>query len=276
MATGKDKLKATAEKLKSETAESQRKEEKTMEEVKRDLATVQGNPELAKMYAESASVGADNLLGEMPLLKIYTANKTKNAELADGTRPNDGWFFYKPTQQQFETITAHILTISRGFRAEGMVNQKTGKRDAPKFNQVMGGVIDTGDRLLPFVMYFTGLKLQNLWDFGKEAGKYTKGKVGLPIPMFALTVKMSTDTVEGSYGPVWVVKFEIVKGENDMPVVVTDPQVFGTLRRGVVKLEDMIASIIDAKSTEEAVETVETGDPAEAPTEQVSPDDIPF
>ena len=247
-----------------------------MEEVKRDLATVQGNPELAKMYAESASVGADNLSGEMPLLKIYTANKTKNAELADGTRPNDGWFFYKPTQQQFETITAHILTISRGFRAEGMVNQKTGKRDAPKFNQVMGGVIDTGDRLLPFVMYFTGLKLQNLWDFGKEAGKYTKGKVGLPIPMFALTVKMSTDTVEGSYGPVWVVKFEIVKGENDMPVVVTDPQVFGTLRRGVVKLEDMIASIIDAKSTEEAVETVETGDPAEAPTEQVSPDDIPF
>lgn len=273
---GEEKARAVAEKLKKETEQTQRKEDDAMDEVKKDLATVQGNPELAKMYAESASVGADNLSGEMPLLKIYTANKTKNAELADGKRPNDGWFYYKPTQQQFDTVTAHVLTISRGFRAEGMVNQKTGKRDAPKFNQVLGGVIATEDKLLPFVMYFTGLKLQNLWDFGKEAGKYTKGKVGLPIPMFALTVKMSTDTVEGSYGPVWVVNFEIVKGENDMPVVVTDPRLFATLRRGVVKVEDMIASIIDAKSTEETVETVDPIDPGEAPAEQVSPDDIPF
>lgn len=282
--TGKDKLAATAAKLKTETEEAKQEEQTAMTEAKNSLAALTQDPELAKMFRDNAKVGAENLSGEMPLLKIYTANKTKNADLADGKRPTDGFFYYKPKQKEFENPTVHILTISKGFRAEGMVNPKTGQKDAPKFNQLMAGLILDEGELLPFVMYFTGLKLQNLWDFGKEARQYTHGKVGLPIPMFALTVKLKAESTESNYGPVWVVDFEIVKDATDMPVVVSDPALFMQLRQSVVRAEDMIASIIDAKRAEDDMEKVErledvstpTSEPKTEPADEVRQDDIPF
>jgi hypothetical protein len=250
--TGQDKLRATAEGLKKNVEMKEQKEKTDMAELKNELATIQGNPELMKLYQDNAKVGADNLSGELPLLKIYSAGKSK-AELADGRKPTDGWFFYKPLQIQFETVTCHILTISRGFRAEGMLNQKTGKKDEPKFNQVMGGVIIDGADLRPFVMYFTGLKLSNLWAFGKEAGKFTKMKP-VPIPMFALTVKMGTDQRANSFGgDSWIATFEILKTPEGSPIVVTDPVLFEYLRDNVDKVEDTIASVIEAKSTEEQI-----------------------
>ena len=266
--SGQDKLRETAEKLKHDTTVKEEKEHTDMTELKNELATIQADPELMKMYKDNAGVGAKNLSGELPLLKIFSAGKSK-AELADGKRPIDGWFFYKPTQSQYETITCHILTISHGYRAEGMVNQKTGKKDEPKFNQLMGGVIIDGGELRPFIMYFTGLKLSKLWEFGKEAGKFTKMKP-VPIPMFALTVKMGTERVQNSYGESWVATFEIVKSPEGLPIVVTDSMLFEYLRDHVDTLEDTISSVIDAKSTEEQIpEKIES-----VPVNE--PDDIKF
>jgi hypothetical protein len=262
--SGEDKLRDTANKLKQQTERVEAREKTDMDELKNKLATIQADPELMKMYQDNAKVGADNLSGELPLLKIYSAGKSK-AELADGRKPTDGWFFYKPLQMQFETVTCHILTISRGFRAEGMLNQKTGKKDEPKFNQVMGGVIIDGADLRPFVMYFTGLKLSNLWAFGKEAGKFTKMKP-VPIPMFALTVKMGTEQRANSFGgDSWIATFEIQKTEDGFPIVVTDPVLFEYLRDNVEKVEDTIASVIEAKESEEQVpekiESISVSDP---------------
>lgn len=274
--SGEDKFQETGAKIKQEVEQAKEADREERTAIMNELATIRQNPELEKMYKDSAGIGADNLSGELPLLKIYTANKTLNAELEDGKTPNDGWFFHRATRKQFESINAHVLTISRGFRAEGMANKK-GQKGELKFNQVLGGIIVDEGKLLPFIMYFTGLRLQYLWDFGKEAGKYTKGKLGLPIPMFSMLVKMNTESVKGSYGPVWIVKFEIIKNEDGMPAIVTDPGLFSLLRKTAIKAEETIASIIEAKSAEERVERVETTEgELDSEEERVNPDDIPF
>ena len=260
-----DKAREVAKKI---GKESKDKEKKAVAEVKSSLIQLRQNPELAKLYKDNAEVGAKNLGGELPLLKVHKTGKSTTNELADGSQPNDGWFFYKPTMEQFESITCHILTISRGFRADGL-----NKKDV--YHQLMGGVIVEGDAIgdiKPFVTYLTGLKLSPMWDFGKEARKYTKARP-VPIPMFSLKIKLTTEEVKNNYGKSWIIKFEIVKDKDNNPVLITDPGLFQFLLDHVEQVEDMIASVIEAKSSEEA------GEEIPHPVEEVNkenPDVVPF
>ena len=263
-----------AQALKKETVEAKTekavKENKAVEVALKNLATVKGNPELSRMYRESASVGSENLAGSLPTLKVPAPGTSTKNELQNGEEPNDGYFFYKPTQEQFKDVIVHVLTISKGYRADDM-NGKS------KFNQILAGVIINEGAMKPFMMYFTGLKLKNLWEFGKEASKYTKNP-SMPIPMFAMTVKLTTEKVSTDYGKSWIVNFEIVKNEDLTPVVVVDPIMFQNLRTGVARVQDSISSLIDSKSVTEPEEEpktiVEPG--KEENTEPVNPDQIPF
>ena len=254
--TAKDKLRKKVDLMKAEAKAKEKAEGKAAENA---LMTVRQNPELVKMYEDNAQVGAQNLVGELPLLKIHKIGKSTKNELADGSKPNDGWFFYRPTREQFEKIECHILTISRGFRAEGM----QGKKDV--FNQLMAGVIINNGDIKPFITYLTGLKLSPMWEFGKEAAKYTKAKP-IPIPMFALKVRLTTEEVTHSFGQSWIIKFEILKNDDGFPVVVTDQGRFQYLRDHVETVEDTIESLISVRSTEQAVEQ---GEEVPLPVEQV-------
>ncbi len=250
--TGFEKAKEIAESLKKDVEAKVEQEQRELAEVKTELDLVRSNPELSKLYSESANMGANNLSGELPVLKVFTQGKSQS-KLADGSKPKDGSFYYKPQQRQFDGITAHILTISRGFKAEGM----DGKKEV--FNQIVGGMIIDGTDLLPFIMYFTGKKLQNMWNFGKEAGKYTKMKP-TPIPMFALTVKLSTQSETNDFGESWLVNFEIVKQSEGFPEVVVDPSEFQFLRDSLIQMEATISGIIDSKSKTELIQKVQTED----------------
>jgi len=224
------------------------------------LAIVNANAELTQAFKDNAEIGAGNLSGALPLLKIHATGRSSTNELADGSEPEDGYFFYKPTQEQFPEVTCHILTISRGFRSPGVNDQE--KKEV--FNQIMSGVIIEENELKPFMMYFTGLKLQNLWNFGKEASKYTKGKP-LPIPMFALTVKMTTEKITNSFGKSWIVNFEIAKDENKALKIVTDMGLFQFLKDHVLTMEETIENIIRTKTNPEGEEGME-----ERPVEEVT------
>lgn len=210
-----------------------------------ELVAIQNDPVLSKMYADSATVGAENLSGGLPLLKVHAVGKSNN-ELANGGEPEDGSFYYGPTKEQFKEIEVHILTVSRGFKAEGMPD-KNGKTE-PKFNQLVGGVIVDTFGYKPFIMYFLGKKLPNLWAFGKDAKKYTRAG----IPMFALLVKMTTEKVPNSFGKSWLVDFEIVKFKDGNPTLVHDIEEFNYLKENVETIKDSIESIIEAKDITEA------------------------
>lgn len=218
------------------------------------LALVKSNAELAKLYNDSSKLGSQNLQGAIPMLKIHTTNKSVGNELLDGKEPHDGWFFLTGNQEEFQSPLVHILTVSRGFRAEGMVDKSTGKKGAEKFNQILGGVIVDGEEFKPFIMYFTGIRLSKLWEFGKEVSKYTHQKpVG--IPMFALSVKLSTTKVKHEYGTSYAVDFEVQRDKDSNPILVTDEGKFIFLRDNLSSVEETIENLIAQKSTEEKAPT---------------------
>lgn len=278
MTEGRDKFLEVGKKLKEESvqAEETAKEEKAL--ILNDLKSIQANETLAKMYSDSASVGSDNLGGELPLLKVHSVGKS-DSELADGSEPDNGAFFYKPTGEQFkEGIRCHILSISKSFRAEGLADSSGNKKMI--FNQILSGVIIDGPELKLFSMYFTGLKLQPMWDIAKELGKYTKMKP-MGIPMFAMTVKMTTEQVKNNFGKSWIVKFQLEKDGSGNPVLVGDPGEFQFLRDSVESMQGIIDSVIYAKtkgvSTPTPVKVVEEG--MRLPLEDdgsVNATDIPF
>jgi len=224
------------------------------------LTKVMKNEALAKLYRDNASVGAENLQGELPQLKIHAAGRSQKNELPDGTEPIDGYFYYRPTKEQFKELDCHILTISKGYRADGF----EGKKDV--FNQVLAGVITNGGQMKPFIMYFTGIKLNNLWELGKEIAPFTRSSQ-LPIPMFALRVKMTTEKVKHNYGSSWVPVMKVQKYEDGSPELVLDEKVFEYLRGQVDKVADTIAALISSKSTEDFNRGVEV---------VPNPEDIPF
>ena len=249
-----DKARAVANKLKDETKE---KKDSELAEAVSSLELLNRDDDLIKMYKQNAEAGASNLSGELPLLKVHQANKSTKNELADGSEPSDGYFFYKPTGEQFKSITCHILTISRGFRASGLDNKKD------VFNQIVGGVIVESDfektgAVKPFVAYLTGLKLSPMWEFGKEARKYTKAKP-VPLPMFAMKVKLTTEKVTNSYGKSWVIKFEILKDKDGNPLVITDLILFQYLLDNVSIIEDTIENVIETKMAKPEVEEQDSG-----------------
>jgi len=256
-----EKLREASQKLKGEVKEEKMEEKSeptTKEAMVGPLAVLKQSSEMMKMYGESAKLGSENLSGSLPMLKIHTANKSLKNELVNGGEPHDGWFFLTVNQEEFQNPVCHILSVSRGFRAEGMVDSKTGTKGKDQFNQIMGGVIVDGKNYKPFVMYFTGLKLSRLWEFGKEINKYTNMKpVG--IPMFALSVKLSTAKVSHSYGSSYVVDFEVIRDENHLPKLITDQGEFVFLRDMVESVETTIESLISARSTEDNIQTVKSG-----------------
>lgn len=261
MGDGLAKARETADKMKADQKAEEEKAATTMQNTKNQLAALSANEALAKMYADNAKVGAENLGGELPQLKVHSVGRSQN-ELADGSEPQDGFFFYKPTHEEFETIDVHILTISKGFRAPGL--EGSDKKEV--FNQLVGGYILVDGDYKPFVMYFTGLKLSHLWNFGKEAAKYTRAKP-IPIPMYALTIRMSTERIKNSYGKSWIVKFEIVKTQDGSPKLVLDPGEFQFLLDSVSEMKEKFAQLIGAKQQKPETTIQE---------DEGNPEDIPF
>lgn len=247
------------------------------EEMQSALAQLGQNKDLMAMYGDSADLGSENIGGEsLPLLKVHSSGKSLGDTLLNGEEPHNGYFFHKKTQQEFKEVLCHVLTISRGFRADGI----EGKKDV--FNQVLGGVVINDGQFLPFLMYFTGTKLQNLWDFGKEASQYTKMKpVG--IPMFALTVKLTTEKVIEGAKNWFVIKFNISRDVEGNPEIVTNKEEFVLLRNNVSKVQEMIDRLIAKKATEDTAQIV-TEDPENIPDVTVAddrpdiviPDEMPF
>jgi hypothetical protein len=201
------------------------------------LATIKDN-DLMSMYKENANLGSENLGGgSLPMLKIHVAGKSIGNSLRDGSEPKNGYFFYKETQSEFKDVYCHILTISEGFRADGL----EGKTNV--FNQILSGVILNDGDYKPFIMYFTGMKLQKMWDFGKDASKYTKNG----IPMFALTVKLSTEKIIDGIKQYYVINFDISKDSEGNPELITDKNEFIAMKDNVDKSKQMISKLIALK-----------------------------
>lgn len=252
---------------------------------KKETTALAVSAELMKKYTDNANLGSEESGMQSPLLKIHATGRSTSNVLGNGEEPNNGWFFYAPTGEQFKEVECHILCISRGYRVESMSEKKklAGKTD---YNQLLAGVIVNDGKPRTFIMYMSGKRLQKMWDFGMEAGKYKKAKP-FPIPLFALRVKLTTEkeTIEYEQGKkttVWLVNFEIMKTPEGAPVIVADEKAFNYLVSQVAEAKNIFDAIIEAKEVNASVPNLPTGNGEVVPgetvknTETVNPSDIPF
>lgn len=298
--TGEDAARQTAEKLRKESdvkkQEEAKKEDRVGEELqeKKDQQLARDDEELRRQMSESAGIGADSLSASLPILKIYTANKSADDVLADGSAPHDGFFLHKASGREWEDVYFHPMVISRGFYAFGVPDSKTGVKPVV-FNNILGGVILNDLDYTPFIMYFTGTKLQNLWGFRDMIRPFIKRKIN-PIPMFCITASMNRDKFKTqNFGNVWIAKFDYERDENGKePSVQLDLDKFKFLKTAAERMVLVVGQIIADKEITKDGESIDRlepyvvqdakTEPAEqiaepdrgTATEHVNPDDLPF
>lgn len=298
--TGEEQAKATADRLREENEkkqiEKQQADQRAVEAIpKRDLAA--DNERLREMMKQDAQQQTEEDGGLQPWLKVFDSARSTYS-LRDGSAPHHGFFFYQPEEVEIEEPLVHILTISRGFRMEGM-KDKDGKIKYP-FTQIISGVwIDEG-KLKPFWTSIQGMKRLNaLWEFRNELSKKARGG----ISKFALVIRMKTkrevfkdDT--GTDRVSQIITFNFIEDENKNLEIVRDIETYTFLkakreeekqhledyiaRKEVVleKVQPIESTLADAKgATVEGDSVIVQPDPPEPPTpptEAVSADDIPF
>lgn len=211
----------------------------------KDLVTVSGGlsvpADLVEFYKENAGLGSENLSGAMPQLKINESNS--HNEMGNGEEAPAGTFFYSPTKEMFKTVRASIMSISRGFYGV----QKDENGNLPKredgsiktdFTQLVGGMIL--ETTQPFVMFASGTRLQNMWNFGKEIKPFTR-----QVPMFSFEVELGLERVkQGSR--VWhVVTYKVIRDANGQIQLIGDRELLAMLKQGVDSMNDMFEGFIE-------------------------------
>jgi hypothetical protein len=252
---GVEKARAVADKLREEIKVEEEQKEQALIEAKNQLALVRQNSSLSAMYEKTSQEEMRESLGAQPLLKLHVAGRSHNI-LLDGTQPEDGSFFYVPTQEAFKNPSIHLMVMSDGFYAEGLPDD-SGK---PKivYNILVGGTIIADGSMRPFIMYITSQAIrQSFWEFRNEINKYARL---MRVPKFALSVKMESGKVANP-NPKWAkanpfvnnITFSIDKVEDGSPVVITDEGEFMALVDMQAMLREMVDSIIAAKKVEKPV-----------------------
>lgn len=259
--TGLDKARKTAEQL------------KPTEEPKEEIKAIRADdPVLKALMAEDARTEMSEGGGSLPFLKVFITNRSQ-ATLADGKEPNNGWFYYTPTQEQYETVHAHLLYISRGFWMEGMPDEQGQVKK--RYTHVVSGIM-VNDEPKPFWLLVSGqARLQRLWDFLKDKSKVT----ARGIPLFALLVILSTEKVKTEKSPAMVVNFKIEEGENGMPWLVSDKDQYLEHRSRSLEQKKFVEEWIKRKDVgihddAPAVELPTAEPPAELPSAETK--EIPF
>lgn len=280
-----DKMRSLTNKIKSEI--EARPEDGVAplreEEMTSIITSIENNAELVKRYQAASRMGSENLSGDMPILKVHSTGKSNN-ELADGTEPNNGWFVYKPTKQQFQTIDCHILAISRGYN----VPKLGGKQGETTYQNLLSGLMMVDGESLPFILYLNSKGHRDrMWEFGKKIHQYTHQKP-FAIPMFALTVRLSTIQVPYEFtgndgktmkGKAWVVDYEVIKDGNGKPILVGDIKKFDYLEESAAKVIEKMEEIISSKSTNEKIivdDDLKTAEEVFGTANEVGSDDIGF
>lgn len=240
--SGKDKLKEVAEKLKEETQEQ--KLDVLKEEPK---AICDGaDPEFQKLMQADAEAEAEQAGEGLPFLKVYVANRSQST-LADGKDPNNGWFFYAPTKEQYETVHCHILVISKGFRMPGMKDEQGQVKN--KWTHIVSGVM-LNDDPKPFWLFISGqARVLRLWQFEKQLRSLNHQGT----PTFPLLITLSTEKVktEEMKSPAMVVNFSVDLADNGKPEMVQTMEEYLKLRNEVFMQQKFINQYIGKHAVDE-------------------------
>lgn len=233
--SGKDLLKATAEKIGSEVQK---------EREANALALTNVSLETKAFFAKNAELGSENVQGaRLPYLKVSESNSRN--ELMNGRLSTAGNFYYMPTKSEFPEVEVSLMTVSRGFYTKQQ-NSKTQAWEI-KFNQLVGGMMLNS--LEPFVMFATGTRWLPMNEFVKSIKPFTKHKE-TPVPMFAFRVKLSLEEIVTDNGRNNVVKYELVRNDEQQIELINDRQLLTDIGSRVIPMSESIQEFIDANEVD--------------------------
>jgi len=242
--SGIDKAREVVDKLKAEKAAEKVvkvvKKEPMVEETTKAVATVEVNgiqvaSEVAEFYKKNLTLGADNLSVEsLPALKVVESNS--KGELANGTRPNIGYFYFTKTKEQFETVDIAVMSISRGYYVENLDTEKK-----PKFQQILSGMIL--ENMEPFIMYISGARCGNFFEFMKSMSAETKLTM---VPMMALRITLGTTEYTHPKGEAHYIDFKIARDAENRLELLTDIGALEAIKSGIDSIERGVEAMITA------------------------------
>jgi len=240
--TGEEQARATAEKLKVDKTVVANKDMK-IEAITDKTGIKQMDPDLMAMMKSDAQKQTEEDGGLQPWLKVFDASRSTYS-LRDGGTPQHGWFFYQPEENEREEVYAHILHLSRGFRAEGMKSDD-GKVKYPYQHIVSGVMIEDGRFKLFWMTIAGGARLNRLWDFRKEFQK--KSRSG--ISKWALVIHLTTERVtvkdnENKDRVAQVINFNFVLDENNNPNIVQSKSDYMFLKEKAEEQKQLVEAYI--------------------------------
>lgn len=261
--TGYDKFKQSKDQLKQDIGDVVEIKEK-IEPITNETGMKQMDEELLALMRKDAEQQTEEDGGLQPWLKIFDASRSTYT-LRDGSTPHHGYFFYQPEEVEFEEVYMHILTISRGFRAEGMKGED-GQIKYP-YQHIISGLLIDEMKLKSFWMTISGgARLNKMWEFQKELAK--KARAG--ISKFALVIKVKTERVtvkdkDGKDRVAQVPVFDFVLDENNQPNMAQDMKTYQFLKQkreetkvhleAYITRKQVVDDIIDAPAPSMAVTT---------------------
>lgn len=211
----------------------------------KDLVTVSNGlsvpADLVEFYKENAGVGSENLSGALPQLKINESNS--HNEMGNGEEAPAGTFFYLPTKEVFETVRASIMVISRGFygvqkEEDGSLPKREDGSIKTDFTQLVGGMILENTQ--PFVMFASGTRLQNMWNFGKEVKPFTR-----QVPMFSFEVELGLERMKQGKRVWHVVTYKVIRDIAGQIQLISDREMLAMLKLGIDSMKDMFEGFIE-------------------------------
>lgn len=212
------------------------------------------NAELAMLFNKTGTAGSEELGSVLPTLKIYSANKSTGL-LMNGEEPTDGYLYYSPKKEQYQYVDAHIVAISRGYKAPPM--EKGGKESYTQL--VSGYFIGSDGDYLPFIIFASGTKWPAVRDFGVEIRPYTHMKP-TPLPMYAIKVRIygNKEKADTSVGKTRIFTYKVLRDENNFPIFETDERKAKFLADSIDRFKEQMNNIISNKSVSDDAIEIET------------------
>jgi hypothetical protein len=223
--TGEEKARETRDRLAHDV---EAKKEMDVKETKEVIQTLAERSEaIANIYRGEESVGTEEVGAEelnIPSLKLVQGNK--RPQLADGSKAEEGNWYRTDIQEQAKSYDVTLLV----FRKTMGLNYK---KDAQERKHIYFGLY--AHTTEPFRMYCRGWSLSGSRAFLTEVKRL---QAKYKIPMFALMVRMKSEgktgtTDDGADYSINSAVFEIIKGEDGLPIVETNADRVKILREFV-------------------------------------------
>ena len=200
--TGIDKAREIAEKLKTETKQTEEAQNLAAKE-----SLEMQRQRLAAMYKDDVGAGTEDIGVDdlnIPQLKLVQSNK--RIDLPNGKRAEDGFYFRTDTKEQMEYVDVILLVVRKVYTLNF-------KKDGTERQHIYFGVYEGSNE--PFRMFCRGWSLAGSREFLTEV-KTIQGKYRLP--MYALKLRLSSmprsgTMKEGGDYAVFSTVFSILKDE---------------------------------------------------------------